>query len=138
MIFYHIDSTCFKYPYGFKKRCSHWINQTLLNEKSQLGTINIIVTSDELLLKINIEYLNHNYYTDIITFDYSTNDRISGDLYISYDRIAENAKHYENTTIDELKRVIIHGILHLLRYQDHTPAEKELMTQKENFYLTLF
>ncbi|MGI6479098.1 MAG: rRNA maturation RNase YbeY [Salinivirgaceae bacterium] len=138
MIFYHIDNTKFKFPYGFKKRCSDWINKTVIKENSQLGTINIIVTSDELLLEKNIEYLNHNFYTDIITFDYSSKDKIFGDLFISYDRVVENAKQYENVTIDELKRVIIHGILHLLGYKDQTPPEKAIMTQKENFYLKLF
>jgi len=132
MIFYHIDSTNFKYPYGFKKRCSDWINKTILIENKQLGTINIIVTSDELLLKINIKYLNHDYFTDIITFDYSTKDKISGDLYISHDRITDNAKQYQTTPIDELKRVIIHGILHLIGYSDKTA------TEKENLYLKLF
>ncbi len=138
MILYHIEEADFKFPYGFKKKCSLWIKNAILSEQKKIGTINIIITTDDILLSKNIQFLSHNYYTDILTFDFSHKNKINGDLYISIDRIAENSKTFKETPIIELKRVIIHGILHLAGFNDHTPEEKMIMTQKENFYLNLF
>jgi probable rRNA maturation factor len=87
------------------------------------------------LLKINEQYLNHNYYTDIVTFDYVENSVISGDLFISVDRVEENASQLGVSFDEELYRVIFHGILHLCGYNDKTIAEKEMMREKEDFYL---
>ncbi len=120
---------------------------TLLNARDcRVGTITFIFCSDEYLLKINQSYLNHDYYTDIITFDYSQEDslkstiskvgrRISGDLFISIDRVKENAKKFSKTFEEELYRVIIHGILHLLGYTDKTKIAKTEMTKQENYWL---
>ncbi len=105
------------------------------NEKRKLGDVSIVFCSDEYLLRINEEYLNHNYYTDIITFDYSENFFISGDLFISLDRIRDNALKFQTTFNKELYRVILHGVLHLVGYKDKTGAEQETMREKEDFYL---
>ena len=107
----------------------------VINEKKELGNISIVFCSDEYLLKINDEYLSHNYYTDIITFDYCENSVISGDLFISLDRISENARIFEVQFNEELYRVIFHGLLHLVAYKDKTEAEKKVMRAKEDYYL---
>lgn len=105
------------------------------NEKKELGNVSVIFCSDEYLLRINEEYLNHNYYTDIITFDYCENTVISGDLFISLDRITENTDKFRTTFNKELYRVIFHGLLHLVGFKDKTDAEQEKMREKEEFYL---
>ena len=114
----------------------NYSNKLIINEKGEKGELSIIFCSDEYLLKINKEHLNHNYYTDIITFDYVENNVVSGDLFISLDRVKENAMEYEVSIFKELYRVVFHGILHLLGYNDKTDAEQEEMTKKENQYLS--
>ena len=131
-----------------------WILQTLSEEKKTPGDINFIFCDDDYLLSLNKEYLNHNTLTDIITFDYSGSHpelvegkktknqkpktkNISGDIFISIDRLKENAKKFNVDFNTELHRVIIHGILHLASYKDKTKAAKKLMTQKEDFYIHL-
>lgn len=114
-----------------------WITSSVQNESFNIGEISIILTSDDFLLKINQEHLNHDYYTDIITFDYSIKDTINGDLFISIDRVNDNAKEFSVSFTNELSRVIIHGVLHLCGYKDKTPKEATLMREKENFYLSL-
>jgi len=111
------------------------IRSLIQNEKKTFGDISVIFCSDEYLLKINEQYLGHNFYTDVVTFDYVENSVISGDLFISVDRVAENAEEYDNPFIEELYRVIIHGVLHLLGYKDKTEEEQALMRSKEDFYL---
>jgi len=113
-----------------------WIKETILAEGSKLRELSYIFCSDNYLLKINQEYLNHDTYTDIITFDNSDQEGwIAGDIFISIERIRENATKYSITEIDELHRVIIHGTLHLLGYKDKKSEDKEKMTLKEDFYL---
>jgi probable rRNA maturation factor len=113
-----------------------WINQTIQAEAYQLQELNFIFCSDDYLLKINQEYLKHDTYTDIITFDNSeVENDIVGDIFISIDRVKENAKTFKTSFTDELHRVMIHGTLHLLGYPDKKKEEKALMTEKENFYL---
>lgn len=115
-----------------------WINETILSEKHQLQELNFIFCSDEYLLKINQQYLDHDTYTDIITFDHSEfKGEIYGDIFISIDRVKENAKTFQTTTLNELHRVIIHGTLHLLGFTDKKNADKEKMTAKENQYLAI-
>lgn len=114
-----------------------WINDTAEKEKMAVGCLNFIFCDDEYLHKINVEYLNHDTYTDIITFDNSTKDEISSDIFISVARVKENASLYKNHFETELHRVIIHGVLHLLGYKDKSDTEQELMTSKEDFYLSL-
>lgn len=112
-----------------------WIKETILNEQKRVGEISIVFCSDEYLLKVNIEYLKHDFYTDIITFDYCEKDLVSGDLMISVDRVKENAIEQKTLLVDELHRVIIHGVLHLLGYHDKKKEDVILMREKENYYL---
>ncbi|HEY1025227.1 MAG TPA: rRNA maturation RNase YbeY [Sphingobacteriaceae bacterium] len=119
-----------------KEFVRNWINQTIISEGYRLNELTFIFCSDEYLLNINREYLNHDTYTDIITFDNSeTEGEITGDIFISVERIRENAAKFKVSPTDELHRVIIHGTLHLLGYPDKSKAEKALMTQKEDEYL---
>jgi len=99
------------------------------------GDINFIFCSDEYLLDINVDYLNHDYYTDIITFDYCENNIISGDIFISINRVKENSIEFNQTFLKELHRVIVHGVLHLLGIKDKSLAEREEMTINEDKYL---
>jgi len=119
------------------KKIKSWITQSIALEKNVLGDLNYIFCSDIYLHKINLEYLKHDTLTDIITFDYSEKKQISGDIFISIDRIKENAIKFKQSIENELNRVLIHGVLHLLGYKDKTPKDKELMRAKEDFYLTL-
>lgn len=112
-----------------------WITKTISLEKKKLKELSLIFCSDEYLLAVNRQYLQHDTYTDIITFDYSESDTIAGDIFISIERIKENAARLQLSETDELHRVIIHGVLHLLGYKDKSPAEKSLMTAKEDHYL---
>jgi probable rRNA maturation factor len=106
-------------------------------ENRTLSELAFIFCSDEYLLDINKRFLSHDYYTDVITFDYSESNYTSGDIFISVDRVSDNAKLANQTTENELHRVMVHGVLHLLGYKDKTSAEKSEMTSKEDFYLTL-
>ena len=113
-----------------------WIEATIVAESYQLQELNFILCSDEYLLRINQDFLQHDDYTDVITFDNSEELKmIVGDIFISIDRIKENAKSFGSTTMHELCRVIIHGTLHLLGYKDKGKQAKTLMTSKEDFYL---
>ena len=113
-----------------------WLSDVIKKERFQLGELSIILCSDEYLFKMNVQYLKHKTYTDIITFDQSESKcEVSGELYISIDRIKDNAKTLNINLIDELHRVIVHGTLHLCGYGDKDPKSKLKMTQKENFYL---
>ncbi|MBW6483377.1 MAG: rRNA maturation RNase YbeY [Vicingaceae bacterium] len=120
------------------KKIKSWIEKTIIQEKGILGDLNFIFCTDNYLHKINLEYLHHDTFTDIITFDYTQGKRISGDIFISIERVRENAKKFNQTIDNELNRVLIHGVLHLMGYKDKTPKEKETMRAKEDFYLTLF
>ncbi len=120
------------------KKLRAWIKNTLHEEGGELETINFIFTSDLYLHKINVDYLQHDTYTDIITFEYNEKGMpIISDIYISIDRCRENAKSYKIKLTDEVHRIIIHGVLHLLSYKDKTKKDKELMTSKEDYYLSL-
>lgn len=114
-----------------------WLDRSAQNEGKILGEVSIILGSDDWLLGYNKEYLNHDYYTDIITFDYVEKNIISGDLLISVDRIIENAEERNVSRETELSRVIIHGFLHLCGYGDKSSQEAEIMRKKEDFYLDL-
>lgn len=129
------EDISFKLP--AKLRLKKWIKEAIQAEGFKLDELNYIFCSDQYLLQINQQYLNHDTYTDIVTFDNSENEgRITGDIFISVERTRENAQKFKVTEMRELQRVIIHGALHLLGYKDKTPADKTLMTQKEDFYLT--
>ena len=116
---------------------SSWIKKSAKILGHNLGEICIVFCNDEYLKKINVKYLLHDYYTDIITFDYSKDQQISGDLFISIDRVKENAKTNKVEFMNELCRVIIHGVLHLCGFNDKTTEEKIEIRQKENFFLRL-
>lgn len=126
--------------FAFQTNCSlkkrtilkQWIKAIVENNKKEVGEISYIFCSDEQLLEINKEFLNHDYYTDIITFDYSETDVVSGDLFISIERIQDNAKTLKTSYQEELHRVIIHGVLHLLGYKDKTEEESENMRKLED------
>lgn len=121
-----------------KNKTSNWIVQTSDNEGFIINYIDFIFCSDNYLLSINQQYLNHNTYTDIITFNYNENNEIAGDIFISIDRIKENAHKFAVSFNDELHRVIIHGVLHLIGYNDKSASEKKIMREKENQYLAIF
>jgi probable rRNA maturation factor len=120
-----------------KRNIKSWVQNSVEKEGKTLGDITLVFTSDDYLLQMNREHLDHDYYTDIITFDYVEDDLISGDLFISYDRVKDNAQENKTLLQDELERVIIHGVLHLCGYKDKSPKDKALMTSKEDFYLSL-
>ena len=114
-----------------------WLKEVITSEKFECGDVNLIFVSDENLLGMNRQFLEHDYYTDIITFDYSENNVISGELYISIDRVTENA--FEQEGLDnELKRVCVHGVLHLCGYGDKSDEEIIVMRDKENYYIDKF
>lgn len=112
-----------------------WLLNAIRKEGYTAGEINIILCSDEYLHKLNVQYLAHDTYTDIITFDNSAGKTITGELYISIDRIRENAFTLKHTIVDELHRVIIHGVLHLCGYTDKSRAAKNRMTAREDYHL---
>jgi len=115
-----------------------WIKNTIKKEGREPGEITFIFCSDDYLLEINKQYLDHDYYTDIITFDYVEGKEISGDIFISVDRVKENAATFGVDFQNELNRVLVHGVLHLLGYKDKSADEKKLMTSKEDEYLHEF
>lgn len=118
-----------------KRLTSRWLKAVAQSEGKQLGDISVIFCSDKYILDVNIKYLKHDYYTDIITFDYCEGNTLSGDLFISIDSVRENASFYGSSFADELNRVIVHGLLHLIGYDDHTEADIAMMRAKENYYL---
>ncbi|MFO7789295.1 MAG: rRNA maturation RNase YbeY [Bacteroidota bacterium] len=121
---------------GFsQKKTAAWIQQCIQNENKDAGICNVIFCSDAYLLEINKKYLDHHYFTDIVAFDYTEGSIISGDLFISTERVSENAKTYNVEFLRELHRVMIHGILHLCGYGDATEDEQKQMQEKEDHYL---
>lgn len=124
------------YNLKHKTAIRQWVTETVRNEGYKLKELTYIFCSDNYLLQINQQYLNHDTYTDIVTFDNSDiENTIIGDIFISIDRIRENAIKYGHSEIEELHRVIIHGALHLVGYTDKKPVDKKKMTLKEDFYL---
>ena len=106
-------------------------------ELREIGDITFVFCDDNYLHKINLEFLDHDTYTDIITFDYSVGNEVISEIYISIDRVAENAKKYSQTFENEIHRVMIHGVLHLCGYKDKLAEDKQIMRDKENHYLSL-
>ena len=116
-------------------RLSEWLIATAAAENKPIFEVNYIFCSDEHLRGINIEFLDHDYYTDIITFDYSEGEKMRGEIYISSERVAENAQEHGVSFTHELCRVMVHGILHIAGYGDKTPEQEAIMRSKEDFYL---
>lgn len=116
---------------------SGWIINSIINESKRVGQLSFIFCTDEYLLDKNVQFLDHDAYTDIITFDYCEGDIISGDVFVSVERVIENANAFGEDFEDELDRVLIHGVLHLAGYQDKNKEEINTMREKEDFYLSL-
>ncbi len=117
---------------------SSWLSTICVVEDKYEGDINVVFCNDEYLLQLNMLHLNHSYYTDVITFDYSEDKTISGDIFISIDRVKENAQEFSVTFFNELCRVIVHGVLHLCGYKDKTEEDNRLMRKKEDECLFLY
>lgn len=133
MVRYFSEDT--KFVFKNKLANNRWLKFVAGSEIKTLGDISIIFCSDNYILDINIRYLNHDYFTDIITFDYCDGNRLSGDLFISVDSVKENSVEFGTDFDEELHRVIVHGLLHLIGYDDHTPEEQKIMRAKEDYYL---
>jgi len=123
----------FKFPQ--KSRISKWLSKVILAENKSEGEINYIFCDDQYLLRLNQQYLKHDTLTDIISFDYSLGNELHGDIYISIERVKENAVDFNVEFIEELKRVMVHGILHFCGYKDKTGSEKKEMRARENLHL---
>lgn len=118
-----------------RRENSRWLKSVAASEAREIGEIAIVFCSDEYLLDINRRFLGHDYYTDIITFDYCEGKTLSGDLLISVDSVRDNAAHFGTEFDEEIHRVIVHGLLHLIGYDDHTDRDIRQMRSKENRYL---
>lgn len=135
---YYNDQCDFRLP--SKRIVNNWLRRTAENEGYATGNINFIFCSSEKLLEINRKFLNHDYYTDVITFDYSDlkdTKTISGEIYIDVETVAQNAVEYGITTLHEIHRVMVHGVLHLCGYKDKSTTAAARMRSKENHYLRL-
>ena len=117
---------------------STWLSAVIVSENKSEGEINYIFCDDEYLHKINLEYLNHDTLTDIISFDYTMGNEISGDIFVSIERVLDNAKDYNTVFEDELKRVLVHGVLHYCGYKDKSEEDELIMRSKEDEKLAMF
>ena len=135
MVFTHYEE--WNDPISFPFDLSEWLSLVCESESKALEEVNVIFCSDDYLLEINKTHLNHDYYTDIITFDYCVDYQVFGDMFISVDRVLENARAQGVDWKDELARVLVHGILHLVGYGDKSEEEVTLMRSREDFYLSL-
>jgi len=134
-IYFHFEDV--QLIYFMEVSIKTWITRSIEAEQKQVGELNYIFCSDQYLLQINQEYLNHDTFTDIVTFNYVENNIISGDLFISIDRVKENSVKFKSSFSEELNRVLIHGVLHLIGYNDKSTKEAQEIRAKEDFYLTL-
>lgn len=132
--FFYETEVCFKEETSYKG----WLSRIVASEGFLVGALNFIFCDDEYLLKINEQYLNHNDYTDIITFDYSESKFVSGDIFISVERVKDNAKKFSVSEEEELQRVMAHGILHLCGYKDKTEEDSAVMRKKEDEKIEMF
>ena len=136
MIIYEAEGV--KFPNIKKRETTSWIRQVAASYGKKVGEIGYLFVNDEKILEVNNQFLGHDYYTDIITFDYCEGKTISGDIYISVDTVFTNADKFGRPYDEELHRVIIHGILHLCGYKDKKKDEEKLMRSKEEFYMSCF
>lgn len=121
-----------------EEQYSSWISNVISSENKKEGDINYVFCDDEYILEINKQYLDHDYYTDIISFDYSVGNELHGDIFISIERVRENAIEFDVTFDEELKRVLAHGVLHYCGYKDKTKEEELLMRSKEDEKIKMF
>ena len=135
-IYFHTESV--RFSFNRRNLFKKWIRLLVDKHNKSTGSINIVFTSNEYLLSVNKEYLNHNYNTDVITFDYTEGDLISGDIFISIEQVRINAGSYSTEEDEELRRVMIHGVNHLLGYGDGNEEERLTMRQMENHALHLW
>lgn len=135
MVKYFFEDTDFKF--SGRRLNNFWLKSVASVEARVLGSVNIIFCSDDYLLNINKKYLSHDYYTDIITFDYCEKNILSGDLFISIDSVRDNAGFFNVSFSQELDRVMVHGLLHLIGYDDHMDEDIAVMRSKENCYIEL-
>lgn len=126
-----------KFDFKQKLNNNRWLKMVAGSEMKKLGDINIIFCSDNYILDVNMKYLQHDYFTDIITFDYCEGKVLSGDIFISIDSVRENSIFYNTDFSDELNRVIVHGLLHLIGYDDHSDDDIKVMRSKEDYYLQI-
>ena len=137
MVRYYTDDTKYRYP--AKRLTARWLTETAATEGYTLGDVNYIFCSSQRLLEMNRQYLGHDYFTDVITFDYSDRERAHassrGDIFIDVETVADNARQYGATTLQEMRRVIVHGVLHLCGQGDKTPRTNAQMHRKEDKYL---
>lgn len=126
-----------RFTYKNKLANNRWLKMVAGSEIRKIGDVNVIFCSDNYILDVNMKYLQHDYFTDIITFDYCEGKVLSGDLFISVDSVRENSIEFGTDFEEELHRVIVHGVLHLIGYDDHTEEDKKVMRQKENYYLQM-
>lgn len=127
-----------KYSLKEKRRIKEWLNLVAFEEGSKIQNLNFLIVGDKRMIHFNKTYLNHDYSTDIITFDNSENKKIIGDIVISIERVKENSKKYKVKLEDELRRVMVHGLLHLFGYDDKNEKEKKRIRKKENYYLEMY
>jgi len=135
-ILFHSEETPYTLPH--KNRHKAWIRSFFGAQDKSVGDISFIFTSNDRILQMNRQYLNHNYFTDVITFDYSEKDLLSGDVFISIDQVRSNALAFGTAEADEVRRVMVHGVLHLAGYRDHTDKERSIMREMENDALLLW
>lgn len=132
----------FNYETDFKLEnedlISNWIEQVVISENKSLGEVNYIFCDDEYLHKINVEYLDHDTLTDIISFDYTEGNLVQGDIFISVERVVDNAKDFNTIFEEELRRVLVHGVLHYCGYKDKSDSDEALMRTKEDEKLQMF
>ncbi|MEM8763011.1 MAG: rRNA maturation RNase YbeY [Bacteroidota bacterium] len=121
-----------------EKYYSHWLNRIIEEERHILGELTYQFETDERVLEVNREHLNHDFYTDIITFDYVQGNMVFGNIFISVDRVKDNAKEFGYPMEEEMRRVMAHGVLHLLGFKDGTSEEKKAMRKKEEEYIKMF
>ncbi len=131
----------FNYEIDFElhdeQKVSAWISDTIINEERKEGEINYIFCDDLYLHKLNVEFLDHDTLTDIISFDYTVGNELHGDVFISIDRVKDNAEEYGISVAEEVRRVMVHGVLHYCGYKDKTTEDSKVMRDKENHYLSL-
>ena len=133
-IFFHKESVSFPLE---TSAINEWIESAIFSLGYSIKNLSFVFCNDEYLKNINVQYLNHDYYTDVIAFDYSASDGLSGDIFISIDRVKENAKSFKVSFNEELFRVIIHGVLHLCGFNDKSEKEIKEIRKQENYFLRL-